>query len=419
MSFNVYDAVSKEIEKLDKDNKKKEQIFGTKYKEDIENQKLNASADVVKNLFENNGYFSNEDSQLSNIKTSRKVNIDEVISSPQFNKIFPRVVNKIIMETVEPNLSLTPLMEKINFEGVSARIPAVSSYGGNLDVPEGEKPQSFNVALGGFKTVALGKSGIMVELTEETIRYSDYSLIQYIIRQAGTALKRWKENKIANMLTAELPADQTVHMGSGVDDSGTANASLTFEDILDAAMKIIAKGGMPDTIIMHPLAYPIFLKNPTLRTMFLATNGAKGDMYPTGTINTTRTTEGMLEWVEQRKMSGISGINFPSFGFPMRVIFSEFLPYSPSATIRNEADSADVVTDVPTTSVLVADSSQLGFLVTEYEPRVTDFQDPLRDIQQFKLMEKYAVAPKSDRAYIVSVDNVALTKGYDSEFLLV
>jgi hypothetical protein len=103
----------------------------------------------------------------------------------------------------------------------------------------------------------------------------------------------------------------------------------------------------------------------------------------------------------------------------MRVIFSEFLPYSPSATIRNEADSADVVTDVPTTSVLVADSSQLGFLVTEYEPRVTDFQDPLRDIQQFKLMEKYAVAPKSDRAYIVSVDNVALTKGYDSEFLLV
>jgi hypothetical protein len=37
MSFNVYDAVSKEIEKLDKDNKKKEQIFGTKYKEDIEN----------------------------------------------------------------------------------------------------------------------------------------------------------------------------------------------------------------------------------------------------------------------------------------------------------------------------------------------------------------------------------------------
>jgi hypothetical protein len=259
----------------------------------------------------------------------------------------------------------------------------------------------------------------MVELTEETIRYSDYSLIQYIIRQAGTALKRWKENKIANMLTAELPADQTVHMGSGVDDSGTANASLTFEDILDAAMKIIAKGGMPDTIIMHPLAYPIFLKNPTLRTMFLATNGAKGDMYPTGTINTTRTTEGMLEWVEQRKMSGISGINFPSFGFPMRVIFSEFLPYSPSATIRNEADSADVVTDVPTTSVLVADSSQLGFLVTEYEPRVTDFQDPLRDIQQFKLMEKYAVAPKSDRAYIVSVDNVALTKGYDSEFLLV
>jgi hypothetical protein len=37
MSFNVYDAVSKQIEKLDKDNLSKEQVFGKKYKEDIEN----------------------------------------------------------------------------------------------------------------------------------------------------------------------------------------------------------------------------------------------------------------------------------------------------------------------------------------------------------------------------------------------
>jgi hypothetical protein len=369
---------------------------------------LNAASEVVYNLFVNNGYFSNEDSQLSNIKPSRKIHIDEVITSPQFNKIFPRVVNKIIMETVEPNLSLTPLMEKINFEGISARIPAVSSYGGNLDVPEGDKPQSFNVALGGFKTVALGKSGIMVELTDETIKYSDYSLIQYIIRQAGTALKRWKENKVANMLK-DLPADQIVSGGSGLEDDGTTvNNSLTFDDILDAAMKIIAKGGMPDTIIMHPLAYPIFLKNPTLRTMFLATNGSKGDMYPTGTINTTRTTESSLEWVEQRKMSGVSGINFPNLGFPMKVIFSEFMDYT-----------AATVTEPATSTILVADSSQLGFLVTEYEPRVTDFQDPLRDIQQFKLMEKYAVAPKSDKAYIESISNIALVKGYDPEFLIV
>lgn len=408
MSFNVYDAVSKQIEKLDKDNLSKEQVFGKKYKEDIENQKLNAASEVVYNLFENNGYFSNEDSQLSNIKPSRKIHIDEVITSPQFNKIFPRVVNKIIMETVEPNLSLTPLMEKINFEGISARIPAVSSYGGNLDVPEGDKPQSFNVALGGFKTVALGKSGIMVELTDETIKYSDYSLIQYIIRQAGTALKRWKENKVANMLK-DLPADQIVSGGSGLEDDGTTvNNSLTFDDILNAAMKIIAKGGMPDTIIMHPLAYPIFLKNPTLRTMFLATNGSKGDMYPTGTINTTRTTESSLEWVEQRKMSGVSGINFPNLGFPMKVIFSEFMDYT-----------AATDTEPATSTILVADSSQLGFLVTEYEPRVTDFQDPLRDIQQFKLMEKYAVAPKSDKAYIESISNIALVKGYDPEFLIV
>jgi len=77
------------------------------------------------------------------------------------------------------------------------------------------------------------------------------------------ALARWKERKAIKMFIES--AQVVKNGGSGVDVSGTTNSGLTIEDIIDVAVQMMDKGFTPDTIIMHPLAYPIFAFNGTLR----------------------------------------------------------------------------------------------------------------------------------------------------------
>jgi len=66
-----------------------------------------------------------------------------------------------------------------------------------------------------------------------------------------------------------------------------------------------------------------------------------------------------------------------------------------------------------TTTVYVADSTQIGFLVTEQEPVTEQFSDPLKDIKQFKIIEKYGIVPKSEGKYMLKIPGVKLEKGYD------
>jgi len=108
----------------------------------------------------------------------------------------------------------------MKWDGMSARVPTISTFGGDLDVPEGAQPQSFTVSTGGYQNVNVGKSGIMVEITEETIKYSNYALVTYLIEQAGVALARHKERKTANMIDSNAKTISGLTL-SGVNKDGT------------------------------------------------------------------------------------------------------------------------------------------------------------------------------------------------------
>ena len=174
------------------------------------------------------------------------------------------------------------MLETVKFKGTVATLPVFSGFGGNLDIPEGGEPPVFNLKLGAFEQVVLGKSGIMVEITEETIRYSSYDVFQLHIKEALKALARWKEAKTAKMIVDN--ASEVITTFTGKDIDGTANGGLTLFDIVEAAVKLINKGLNPDTIIMHPLAYPVFMYNGTLSALFYAFGRGSIVQWPS-TIN--------------------------------------------------------------------------------------------------------------------------------------
>lgn len=287
------------------------------------------------------------------------------------------------------------MLEKVQFKGHVATIPVFSGFGGNLDIPEGGEPPVFNVKVGAFEQVVLGKAGVMVEITEETIRYSAYDIFNIHVREALKALARWKELKVAKMLLSS--ASEVINGGSGKDINGTPNGGLTLYDIMDAATRLINKGFTPDTIIMNPLAYPIFMYNGTLAAMFYA--------FGQGAI---------AEWPEYKAIRNagymqvaghnINAVSFPTgiFGKAMRIVLSPFMPFTP-------ANGNEPVT----TDILVVDSSQLGYLIVDQLPTTEEFNDPIREIRRFKIVERYAVVPKAKGAGIAKIANVKVVKTFD------
>lgn len=370
------------------------------YAEDLQAIKQDAAAEVLKDIFYNDGYVSSQQNIFKSFVGAKKLSLkDEIITSPQFKELFPRTVTKIILESVEPNLTLSTLLTQMKWDGMSARVPTISTFGGDLDVPEGAQPQSFTVSTGGYQNVNVGKSGIMVEITEETIKYSNYALVTYLIEQAGVALARHKERKTANMIDSNAKTISGLTL-SGVNKDGTQNQTLTFDDLLTVFMELVAVGGIADTIIMNPLAYPVIMQNPSLRSLFTLSQGSSGSQYGFEYGNVVRTTEEALAWYKQRAKHGVKGLTFPSgiFGKGLSIVLSEFVPI----------DKAN-----KTTTIYVADSTQVGFLVTEQEPVTQEFTDPLKDIKQLKIIEKYGIVPKSEGKYMIKIPNIKLEKGYD------
>jgi len=206
---------------------------------------------------------------------------DELMTSVNFVNLIPKVITKIVVEAAEPVLVLADLFDEIRADGISLVAPVVSGFGQDLDIPEGAEPPSFTVSTGGVKLGTMGKSGITIKLTDEAYEALDYSMFNYVLRQAGLALARHKEYKAYKVID-HFATTLYAEGGTGVNSSGHANHSLTFDDILRAATQIYAAGGIPDTIIMNVLAAPIFMQNPTLRSMFLATGGNFGDFYGSG-----------------------------------------------------------------------------------------------------------------------------------------
>jgi len=189
--------------------------------------------------------------------------------------------------------------------------------------------------------------------------------------------------------------------GSGVDVTGAPNNGLTFDDLLDVALQFMEKGFNMDTIIMHPLAYPIFAKNGTMRSFFFGSFGSKGSFFRWPEVS-----GGQPKFYEKLgKTFELNGRNIASFdipsgilGKPIKVILSPAVPF----------DKDNKLTDI-----IVLDSANLGYLITAERPTTDEFNDPMREIKHFKIRERYGMAPKYDGSAMGIIKNVKVVETFD------
>ena len=346
-----------------------------------------------------------------------RVEMKDAISVPNAAMFLPKVVSNIVKEAAEPLLVGTSLLQRIEYHaGQTITFPAVGALVA-ADIAEGQEYPERQLQMGGATvTATIGKSGVAVKVTDEMIKYSQYDVIGMHLRAAGRALARHKEQKIFNYINTmgvvcfdnSTPVNSLFGVTHGRGLDGSANGSVVMDDIFDAFGQIIAQGWMPDTLLMHPLTWIMWIKDPVLRAFALAAGGGtyfatwKGN--PQGRAPWDNSAQGGLGVAPGQNIDPSSdpltaysqNINsapvLPSyFPIPFRIVVSPFVPYNPVTK---------------TTDIMIFDSANLGALIVDEDPMTEEFDDPARDIRKIKIRERYAVAILNEGQAIGTLKNV-------------
>lgn len=350
----------------------------------------------------------------------------------------PKVINNAIQEAVEPLLIGQSLLQRIPFTpGTYIDLPVMGAVDGDFDVGEEESFPELRVTYGPGAQIGRmpTKSGVAVRFTEEVLRYSQFDVVSMHVRQAAKALARHKEEKIFNMLyrvastTHDNANPNLSAFGSttGRDLTGAMNGAITLDDIFEMYSQILHNGYMPDMLLLHPLTWLMFVQDAQLRAFaqmnqstwfgsqwsgnpgqndFQSLQGGEGvtggaeRFHPATYMGNQTGTAGQAgplpvtvreDFSAQMKAAPVLPAHF---GIPLRVIVSPFVPY----------DATD-----NTTTILMADSSQLGFYIEDYGLQTSEWKNPETDILKIKMKEAYTLREKNRGLGLAVAKKVVVT----------
>jgi len=380
------------------------------------------------NIWKNNGYAPGVKGQINmgdlfkmDTEYTRKMRDTFSQDHPLLTQ---RVVTQLARDAIEPNIVLTALLQRLNYSsGTQITFPAWGAMAA-ADVPEGAEYPERSIELAGQTTATIGKSGLAFKLSAEQIRYNQFDIMAAHMRAAGRAMIRWKEQKVADMLTTDntnviLSGDgSSGKKVTGRNSAGGYNGTLTLDDIFYAYGDMVNNGFVPDTLIMHPFAWKIFAQegiarafgfehgNPALMWQLPQNAGSSAaGSFRVGGLNQETKAGTTSNSTNATANLARTATNVPSI-FPtgFRVVVSPFIPFT---------DNASGSYNTATTDIIFADSNELGVLVVDEELTTDQWDDPARDILKIKFRERYAVAPINNYNGVGKLTGITIARSID------
>ena len=378
--------------------------------------KLQGKYENADKIWRHNGYENTED-QFDPSKKDQKIGFKELVdalSTPDASILIGKVVSNIVKEAIEPLLVGTSLLHTIRFSaGQQITFPAAGAFTAE-DIPEGGEYPERKLEVAGTVTAFIGKSGVKVRITDEMLRYSQYDVMSMHIRAAGRALARHKETKIFNMLRNEGVAIFDNNIGnlktSGRDSGGVGNGTITLDDLLVMYSKIVTRGFVPNALLMSPLGWLLFARDPVLRAFGFANGGPMfGPMQGQPGLAKSWYQGGLnVGPIASAPYAATTYANVPNmFPSPLKIIVSPFLSYTAAAGATPAK-----------TDIIMADTNELGIIVIDEDVTNEEWDDPNRDIRTIKFRERYGLGILNEGKAIAIAKNVSITKAYDLEDLL-
>lgn len=330
-----------------------------------------------------------EESYRANLKgvgtkeSLKNLTVKEALTTADANILMPKVIQQVVTDAAKEQYLASQFFKRVNIDGRSMEFIHFGAIRA-AEIQEGQEypQQSLNLTKNGIGSVdvKVRKFGLQVAITEEMISDSQWDVIGLHLEAGGRALARLKEENMFYefsrhghvVFDAELfKAGQDGYpTGRGFD--GNYNGTLSSDDIIDMATSIMSSGFTPTDIVMHPLCWTLFAKNSALENISVAAFG---------------------QGVDKRDPRDFTLSN--SLG--LNVMFSPYVPF----------DQAKKTFDF-----YILDRNNVGVLVVKEDISTEQFDDPMRDIKNLKLKERYGIGILNGGLGIAVARNIAFKRTF-------
>lgn len=316
----------------------------------------------------------------------------DFLATPSAQVLMPKVIIGAMREVSEPMYIASKFLQKVRLKsGHSMIFPSIGTIARAYDVAEGQEipEETMDWQLHESNEVRVGKVGLRLRVTDEMISDSQWDIIAMMVKAAGRALARHKEKKIFTAFTkhghnvidnkSNIPEMHT----TGLDVDGNPNNTLAAEDLLDIIIAVMANEYNPTDLIMHPLAWSVFARNEL--TGGLSINNQAGGHYPA------------------KKYPKGGSFKLGPESIQGRIPFGFNVNLSPFMGLNKKEKTFDIT---------CLDKDNVGVLLQKTDLSVEKFDEPARDIQNMKFVERYGVGILNEGRGVVTAKNISMEKSY-------
>lgn len=330
------------------------------------------------------------DAMINGDESVDPVNMREFLATPSAQILIPKVLVGSMREVAEPMYIGSKMLTRIRLkQGSSMIFPSIGIMRA-FDVAEGQEYPEDSIDWQTHETpeIRVGKSGIRVRVTDEMVSDSQWDVVSMLIREAGRAMARHKEEKafkqfskhghtvFDNALRGTNPEAGT----TGLDLAGDFNDTLSAEDFLDLIIAVMNNEFNPSDILLHPLTWSVFAKNELMGSLAKAPN----DMYP------HKGNPGSMALGP----NSIAG----RLPFAFNVQLSPFIPFDKKAKRFD---------------MYVVDKNNIGVMLVKEDLSTEQFDEPSRDIRNVKIKERYGIGILNEGRAIAVAKNISMAKSYN------
>lgn len=319
------------------------------------------------------------------IESNKFVTLKEALTTQDASILIPRVVTGMMREAAEPNYIGSGMLQKVRLtDGRSIEFPSMGAMRAH-DIGESQSylEETIDFQLHRTQEVKVGKSGMIVRVTQEMIDDSQWDVVGLLLKRAGEAMSRLKEEKIFNQFSLHGHQVFNNHLReqypqagtTGMDINGNQNNTMSTEDMIDLFIALMSNGCNATDILLHPLSWSVFFKNDIMQSL---THGALGGSQITNL---------------QIKPETVSG----RIPFAVNLTFSPFVPFNQDT---KEFDS------------YVVDRNKIGILLEKDALSTEQFNNPERDIQSIKVKERYGIGILDEGKAVATARNLAFERSY-------
>jgi hypothetical protein len=315
-------------------------------------------------------------------------NMREFLATPSAQILIPKVIVGTMRQVAEPMYIGTDMLTRIRLkQGQSMIFPSIGVMRA-ADIAEGQEYPEDTIDWQTHETpeIRVGKSGIRLRVTDEMVSDSQWDVVAMMVREAGRAMARHKEEKAFNQFTKHGHTVFDNALGNpearttGLDVDGLANDTLSAEDFLDMIIAVMNNGFNPSDVLLHPLSWSVFAKNELMGSLAKAPY----DMYP------HKANPGSMALGP----NSIAG----RLPFAFNVQLSPFIPFDK----KNKRFDMYVV-----------DKNNIGVLLVKEDISTEQFDEPARDIRNVKIKERYGIGILNEGRAIAVAKNISMEKSYN------